>query len=313
MSSKSLYSKRGYVILKSKYTQDQLDKITDDLTCKPFTPTDFGPKSEPFPIYMENEKKLYLPKHYAFEHPELGLGNPDKVSITKGIQIDVEFQGSLQPKQMEVINAFQASCGDADFNRLSNGGVVCVPCGFGKTVLALYLIGLLKRKTLIIVHKEFLLAQWKERIEKFLPMARVGSIQGSRIDIQGKDIVIGMLQSLSMKDYDDSVFQDFGFAIVDECHHIAAEVFSRALPKINSYYCLGLSATPNRSDGLTRVFQYFLGPIIFKIDKRDDKKILVHNVHFHYRHPSYCKEELNMMGKACMPKMITNIDRKSVV
>ena len=57
----------------------------------------------------------------------------------------------------------------------------------------------LKKKTLVIVHKEFLLQQWTERINQFLPTAQVGRIQGDVIDIEGKDIVIGMLQSLSMK------------------------------------------------------------------------------------------------------------------
>ena len=85
--------------------------------------------------------------------------------------------------------------------------------------MALYLIAALKRKTIVIVHKEFLLNQWIKRIEEFLPGARVGIIQASKADVQNKDIVIGMLQSLSSKDYDvDKVFGDFGFVIVDECH-----------------------------------------------------------------------------------------------
>ena len=52
-----------------------------------------------------------------------------------------------------------------------------------------------------------------------------------------------MLQSLSMKDYEQSLFNEFGFTIVDECHHISAEVFSRVLFKVVTPYALGLSAT----------------------------------------------------------------------
>ena len=58
----------------------------------------------------------------------------------------------------------------------------------------------LKKKTLVIVHKSFLLNQWIERINEFVPKAKVGKIQGQIIDIEGR-IVIGMLQSLSMKNY----------------------------------------------------------------------------------------------------------------
>ena len=85
---------------------------------------------------------------------------------------------------------------------------------------------------MIIVHKEFLLRQWIERIEQFLPTAKVGRIQGEVIDIEDKDIVIGMLQSLSMKDYNSSIFKDFGLSVYDECHHIGAEVFSRVFLKL---------------------------------------------------------------------------------
>ena len=75
----------------------------------------------------------------------------------------------------------------------------------------------IKKKTLIIVHKEFLLNQWKERLEQFMPDAKIGRIQGPIIDIEGKDVVIGMLQSLSMKHYEQTMFLDFGFTILDEC------------------------------------------------------------------------------------------------
>ena len=77
-----------------------------------------------------------------------------------------------------------------------------------------------------------------ERIEQFLPNARVGKIQAKTIDVDDKDIVLCMLQSLSMKDYPKEIFYDFGFTIVDECHHLGAEVFSRAFFKIVTKYAL---------------------------------------------------------------------------
>ena len=175
------------------------------------------------------------------------------------------------------------------------------------TVMGLYILTKLARKTLIVVHKEFLMNQWIERIEQFIPNARIGKIQGSTLDIENKDIVVGMLQSLSMKEYEPNTFNSFGFTIVDECHHIGAEVFSRALPKINSYYSLGLSATPTRPDGLSKVFNYFLGPIVYRVSAEDNKKIQINVIKFLDRTSDYNKEELNMMGKICMPKMINNI------
>ena len=64
-----------------------------------------------------------------------------------------------------------------------------------------------------------------------------------------------MLQSLSMKDYHKDDFNSFGLTVVDECHHIGAEVFIRSLFKIVTPYTLGLSATMNRKDGLSYLFK----------------------------------------------------------
>ena len=176
------------------------------------------------------------------------------------------------------------------------------------TFCALYMVSQIKKKTLVIVHKEFLLNQWISEIKRFLPDATIGTIQGQKIDTKGKDIVIGMLQSISMKDYEPELFEEFGFTIIDECHHIAAEVFSRALPKINSYYMLGLSATPHRADGLSKVFHHYLGPFIYKIMTRnDEQKVRVHTIYYSDNHPDYSREELTAFNKVCVPKMVTNI------
>ena len=105
-------------------------------------------------------------------------------------------------------------------NSLKNGnfgGLLDIYCGFGKTILALKIIEEVGLKTLIIVHKGFLVDQWVERIIQFLPKARIGRIQGQIIDIEDKDIVICMLQSLSMKEYPDDQFAGFGLTIIDEC------------------------------------------------------------------------------------------------
>ena len=115
-----------------------------------------------------------------------------------------------------------------------------------------------------------------------MPGARVGRIQGPKIDIEGKDIVIAMLQSLSMKQYDPDLFDCFGLTIIDEVHHMGAEVFSQALQKVVTRYVLGLSATMNRKDGLTNVFKMFMGDIVHT-EKRDTSEALVNVRMYEYR------------------------------
>lgn len=175
------------------------------------------------------------------------------------------------------------------------------------TVCALNIIAQLKAKTLIIVHKTFLMNQWKERIATFLPDAKVGIIQQKKIEIEGKEIVIAMLQSISMKEYPKTMFNPFGLCIVDEAHHLGAEVFSRCLSKIGCEFNIGLSATPKRADGLTKVFEWWLGPVLYKVEKRADMDVNAIQIKINDSTKPYSREELSQYGKICMPRMVNNV------
>ena len=180
-----------------------------------------------------------------------------------------------------------------------------IDTGLGKTVIALNIIAKLQVKTLIIVHKEFLMNQWIERIKEFLPDASIGKIQGQNISISA-DIVIGMLQSLSMKDYDESIFDSFGFIIIDEVHHMGAEVFSQALLKVNTNYCLGLSATMNRKDGLTKVFKMFLGDIVHTEKRKTENSVLVKVIDFNNNDEEFNEMKYNFKGDPLYSSMISS-------
>lgn len=127
-------------------------------------------------------------------------------------------------------------------------------------------------KTLILAHKEDLLDQWRGEIMTFTNgNAKIGTIQQNKIDVENCDFVLGMLQSISKREYDPKLFKDFRLLIVDECHHVGSEIFSRTLDKTSFKYTLGLSATPYRKDNLTTVFTNYLGPIHY-IEKRSERK-----------------------------------------
>lgn len=132
------------------------------------------------------------------------------------------------------------------------------------TAVALYVACIMKVKTLVVVHKQFLTDQWENRIETFVPFAKIGRLQRDMEDVHDCDIVVGMLQSIAMREYDEDLLQDFGLVIFDEVHVVPAPVFSRALLRLCAPYMLGLSATPVRRDGLSKVINWFLGPIFYE-------------------------------------------------
>ena len=286
-----------YVIRKKDYPTKDIKSIKDELYVKPYTFTKNNNKESGFQVYMESPKKLYLPKFYGLNR----YGKPIKNEITVGDDININFNGNLREEQKPVEEIYLKNA------RERGGGIISIKCGGGKTVLALHIVSVLKKKTVVIVHKDFLMTQWRDRILEFLPDARIGKIQQNTIDIDDKDIVLAMVQSLSMKEYEDDKFSSFGLAIFDECHHLGAEVFSRSMGKVASKYMLGLSATPKRKDGLSKVFEWYIGDIVYNQKKKNEDYVEVQLIDCNFNDEEYNKEEINFRKEPCMPKMINNI------
>ena len=297
---------KGYSILKEALGAEECQLLRKDMTAQAYLPK--SPVQPPsFPIYRESPTKLYIPRFYGVET----YGVPDAVKLPSGDAIDVPFVGALREYQDKIVDCYMQHSGAhadaASATAYGGGGLLEIPCGRGKTVIALKLIALLKKKTLVIVHKGFLLNQWLERIREFLPSCKVGRIQGQIIDIDGKDIVIGMLQSLSMKEYPESMFQSFGLTVVDECHHISSEVFCRSLQKIITLHTLGLSATMERKDGLSHVFKMFLGPIVYSEQRENNDPVLVKGIEYISTDPEFNETVYDYRGNPAFSTMISKL------
>lgn len=278
-------SHRGCVVRKDALTAEQIAMVRRDLLVTPVNPVKekmlqqrrrWDPLAaddadDSFKVYRENAAKFYLPPFYAVEK----FGPPTTNELRdRGAPIDLLFHGSLRPQQQEVADKTVAHL------NTHGGGLLQLRCGFGKTIIALHLFARLGVKTLVLVHKEFLMNQWKERIAQFLPDARVGTLQAKTMDVEDRDIVIGMLQSVSTGKYPAEVYAPFGMCCFDECHHLGAAVFSKAMDIGRTRYMLGLSATPDRKDGLRKVFDWQLGEVICKVEARVTQKVLVEVVSF---------------------------------
>jgi len=296
---KTVLSRNGYKIKKTEISTKELKDLKSELTVNPYVVGDFGNGNEKrFSLFMESPNSIYIPRFYAYEK----YGGPTINKIDEGDKIDIKFNGSLRKEQIPIIDLYKKACDE------KGGGLISLKCGGGKTVLSLYIISMLQKKTIVVVHKDFLMTQWRDRIKQFLPEARIGKIQQNTVDIENKDIVLAMVQSLSMKEYEPTVFSSFGLAVFDECHHLGAEVFSRCMSKVASKYMLGLSATPDRKDGLRKVFEWFIGPMVFTSKKEKNKDYIETRVYEYYdEDPIYSKLELGYNKKPCLPRMINNI------
>ena len=299
------YGPRGYTLLKECMDADDIKTLKDDLTVGAYIPK--APVQPPkFPVYRECSKKIYIPRFYGTKI----YGIPEESRIPEGatVQESLVFSGDMREYQRIIIDKYIYQVTKPENRGMGGGGLLDVDPGKGKTVMALNIISRLRLKTLVIVHKSFLLNQWIERIQQFLPAARVGMIQGQIIDIDDKDIVIGMLQSLSMKEYPKDTFDTFGLSIYDECHHMSAEVFCRCMMKIVTKYTLGLSGTMVRKDGLTKVFKHFLGDVVHK-EKNDTTthSVLVKGIQYKIDDPEFNATEYDYRGNPKFSTMISKV------
>jgi len=250
---KTLISKKGYGVFLNSISETELNGLKKTLTVKPsvLTDYDFGDDTS-FPVYRLSDTRIYLPKFFGLK--KYGT-TENKVKDGVDIGDKIIFNGSLKDHQIDfcarILNEL----------KISNSCIAVSQTGSGKTAMALWLLSQLKKRTLIVVHKQFLLDQWIERIKQFLPNASIGIIKQDKFDID-KDIIIGMIQTMVKRNYEDDAFKSVHLTIFDEVHHCSAQGFSNIFFKIGSKMTLGLSANVKRTDGLTKVIEWFLGSII---------------------------------------------------
>lgn len=173
-----------------------------------------------------------------------------------GREIDCHFQGELTGEQEKARN-----------NLLKHEtGIFVAPPGIGKTVLGINLITSRKVNTLVLVHRKPLLEQWRTQLASFLGVLikEIGQIGGGRN--KSTDIIdVAMIQSLDKKEGVDSRIRNYGYIIVDECHHISAFSFERVMMAATAKYITGLTATPYRRDGHHPIIAMQCGPVRYKV------------------------------------------------
>ena len=180
-----------------------------------------------------------------------------------GKPIDIQFMGTLRSEQKQA----------ADNLLRHEMGVLSASTAFGKTVVAAYLIAQRKVNTLVIVHRRQLLDQWIDTLSNFLSITskEVGQIGGGKRKPSGV-IDIAMVQSLSKKGVVDDIVGEYGYLIVDECHHISAVRFEQIVRQSKARYLTGLSATVTRKDGHHPIIFMQCGPVRYRVDDRKQAK-----------------------------------------
>jgi superfamily II DNA or RNA helicase len=208
----------------------------------------------------EHDDKLVLPRGTLHDIEKLVSKAGGKVEIIDKrlalATVDLSFIGTLTAIQRTALDAMLAH----------EEGVLVAPPGAGKTVMACAAIARRSTPTLILVHRKQLLDQWSDRLQKFLGLSK------NEIHILGKarypdaPVALGMFPTLARSEFPEALLAKYGHVIIDECHHVPAASFEAAMKRCAARYILGLTATPNRKDGLQKILFLQCGPIRHRID-----------------------------------------------
>jgi superfamily II DNA or RNA helicase len=217
--------------------------------------------------YEEDESYLKLPRGVLGFVLKILKQNGVKYTLDdKRVEIKEEFP-KIKFELREEQNLAISKVIKKDFS-------ICVaPPGFGKTLIGAKMIEQRGVNTLIIVNKNMLLDQWIQRFVDYFGMNKkdIGFLGKSKNKLTGK-LDIATMQSLKNQ---PELIKKYSFVIVDECHHIPAVTFEQIIKLFCGKYVLGLSATPNRKDGLEPILFQQLGQTSYEYKK---KRTITHRV-----------------------------------
>lgn len=297
----SVLTTHGYAVLKTGLDAELAAKIRKELTVKPQSQQSrYNAMADTeFPVYLESATRLYLPRVWAAEN----LGPAASSVMSDGLPLPeaLQFIGKPYDYQEQIISKFL----NADAN-----GLICVPCGKGKTFMAVAIAFRLRRRFMVVVDKEFLLDQWAGEMRTLIPGIRIGRFQASKAEVDPAefDCTICMIQTIVQRQIPENVLRSYAFTIFDECHHLGAKHFSKVLSKLQTKHMLGLSATPTRDDGLTKVFEWHLGKPVFWEKRREaDETVSVEVMRFSCDDIEYTEVPTNFRGEVILARLLTQI------
>jgi len=258
---------------KDELTENQLGNLRSALTIQPRqTSPHQKKKPDKLKIYTEDDDRIGIPraffqKNQKAEH-EIVNRTTDGYPMRDAV-LASEFNGFTTGRDIyeeqntavsRLVEYFQAHA--------FTGGLLEAGTGVGKTVMGLRIAHALGRRTLVLVHKEFLQDQWMDRAEQFFPEMKIGIVRQSKCDFEGKDFVIGMNQSLARREYDAGFYRAFGLVISDENHRVSAKTWARIPPQFAARWRLGVSATLRRKDKTEAVFWNHFGDVQYRFQSK---------------------------------------------
>jgi superfamily II DNA or RNA helicase len=221
--------------------------------------------------YVEGREHLHLPRGLVEQATSIIEDAGSRLAViderTEPDAIDLAFRGEFRDTQERAVDVMVGH----------DLGVLEAPPGTGKTVIACALIARHATPTLVLVDRKPLLTQWRQRLATHLGVD-AGQLGGGE-QRATKIVDIAMIQTVTRNEQVAELLEGYGLVVIDECHHVPAPTVERAVRTLDARRWLGLTATPQRPDGLKEIMLMQCGPIRHRITRSAselDRRLHVH-------------------------------------
>lgn len=231
--------------------------------------------------YAESGAWFGFPRFFfdRANRPQIGKYE-DKTS--KGSPINIRFRSRHYDYQVPVFNEFVAALHGG-----FKGFLLDADPAFGKTVMLASFIAHVNTTALVVVPKTDLIQQWKERLLEHTDIAEsdIGYVRGRQADWKGKKIIVALVHSLGLDYLPEEFFRYPGQVWFDEVHaSVPPETFAPVSAIFPAAIRGGASGTPDRHDGLHRVFDHHV--VEYRLHGSDPNKLKPVVIFAHYRKSS---------------------------
>jgi len=219
-------------------------------------------------FFIETDKYLTIPRFFPV-HEYVNC----KIKDISHEGEDIEIEHSITPRNVTQENAIKHML-------KYDSGIVELNPGMGKTVISIYMIAERKKKTIVLVHRDGLVKQWRNRVVEHsnLNESDIAILSSTKFEedlkkpiiIATNQLILSILKRKRMEFLIALDKANIGIFIGDEVHTtIGAPTFSEASIHIPAKVVWGLSATPYRWDGNTDIIDYHLGKTYSDEDTSD--------------------------------------------
>ncbi|MEN2464954.1 DEAD/DEAH box helicase [Ornithinibacillus sp. JPR2-1] len=237
-------------------------------------------------LFIYDREDLVVPRGYLNEILLLIKGSETKVirKQTEGKEVDFGLWNEsfiLRDYQKPMVNMLQ-----------NNNGIGVAPAGSGKTVMGLRYIFEKGVSAVWLTHTVDLLNQTKKNAEKLLTgVGKIGQFGGGKQDWGDGKLIVATVQTLQANPHLIEAMNEFvGTVVIDEAHHFPSTQFVDTAGLFKAKNMIGLTATPNRKDGLDMYMYRGVGPLVHQVSRDnlyDEGSLILPKVEFVYTNFDY--------------------------